>query len=80
MKAKLHLTIDPDILERIKAYAAARQISISELVECYFKNLISNAGKPHVIHPSDKLHPDDTERDTVLRDLYHKERKHKYGF
>ncbi|WP_240768660.1 DUF6364 family protein [Olivibacter sp. XZL3] len=37
MKAKLNLTIDKQLLTEVKAYAAQKHSSVSELVEGYFK-------------------------------------------
>ena len=37
MKERLNLTIDGALLEAIKAYAANKEMSVSELVESYFR-------------------------------------------
>lgn len=81
MKAKLNLTIEQDILERIKAYAASKQISISELVEHYFKSVVRPTGKKNIITLVDRLKPPtDIDNKADLKELYYKEQGHKYGF
>ena len=37
MKARLSLSIDTDILKEVKKVAAKKKISVSEMVENYFK-------------------------------------------
>lgn len=39
MKVRLNLTIEDDLLNKIKRYAASKQVSVSELVEEYFKTI-----------------------------------------
>lgn len=39
MSTKLTLTLDPDIIDQAKKYAKQQQISLSKLVEFYFKRL-----------------------------------------
>lgn len=39
MKERLNLTIDADLVESMKAYAASKNMSVSELVESYFRTV-----------------------------------------
>lgn len=55
MKARLNLTIDSNLLETIKAYAASKQTSISELVESYFKNISRPAKRKSILDLVEKL-------------------------
>lgn len=41
MKARLNLTIDDQLIERVKVYAEAQETSVSEIVEQYFIQLTS---------------------------------------
>ncbi len=41
MKAKLTLTLHKYVIEKAKEYAAAREMSLSDLVESYLKTLVS---------------------------------------
>lgn len=40
MKTRLNLTIEENLLQRMKAYASRKHISLSELVEGYFEKKI----------------------------------------
>ena len=42
MKSKLTLTLDKDVIEKAKEYAAAQERSLSNLVESYLKLLVSH--------------------------------------
>ncbi|WP_373511262.1 DUF6364 family protein [Persicitalea sp.] len=41
MKSKLTLTLDKDVIEKAKKYAAAQKRSLSNLVESYLKALVN---------------------------------------
>ena len=41
MNGKLNLSIDDKLKDKIKSYAAVRHLSLSVLVENYFKSLLS---------------------------------------
>lgn len=72
MKARLNLTIDNNVLEGIKAHASGSHISISELVENYFKSITQPAKRENLLDLVDKLpHP---KADTAgnLKDRYYK--------
>lgn len=45
MDTKLTLKLDKDIIEKAKAYASDRQVSLSKLIENYLHSLTSNAPK-----------------------------------
>lgn len=55
MKERLNLTIDSDLLEAIKAYAASRQTSVSELVEQYFRSVTRPGTRKTVVDMVDGL-------------------------
>jgi len=40
MKSRLTLTLDKDVIEKAKRYAAAQGTSLSDLVESYLKSLV----------------------------------------
>ncbi len=80
MKAKLNLTIEDTLLNKIKRYAAKRKTSVSELVEAYFTKLTKSSRRPNVVELMDS-----TEKSTInlpddLIAAYYEERKEKYGF
>lgn len=43
MDAKLTLKLDKDVIDRAKSYASKKEISLSRLVESYFKSLTSGS-------------------------------------
>lgn len=81
MKTRLNLTIDNSLLMQIKAYASSKKMSVSELVENYFKSISkSYKGKKNIIQMVDELDKPLIENDADLKDLYYKERAKKDGF
>ena len=52
METKLTLKLDKDVIDKIKMYAQSRNISLSKMVEKYFRSLTS--GKRYV---NDKYSP-----------------------
>jgi hypothetical protein len=76
MKSRLNLTIDDSLLKRIKLYAEKRQISLSELVESYFKNITKLRQKENFIDLVEKLGPHDIDPNADLKELYYQDRKH----
>jgi antitoxin component of RelBE/YafQ-DinJ toxin-antitoxin module len=45
MKSHLNLTIDDNLLKKMKVYAENLRVSLSELVESYFKEVIQTTEK-----------------------------------
>jgi hypothetical protein len=80
MKTRLNLTIEESIHERIKNYARVENVSISELVESFFKTLTSPAPKKTILDLVDQLKKPAIPESADLKELYYKEKKEKYGF
>ncbi len=80
MKVKLNLTIDDRLLDRIKRYAANRQMSVSELAENYFKNLIKPAKNETIIDLVDKLDKPSVVAKRNLKKAFYEDQAEKYGF
>lgn len=57
MKERLNLTIDGALLEAMKAYAASKEMSVSELVESYFRSVTKPAGRDNILDLVDRLEP-----------------------
>lgn len=80
MKSRLNLTIDNNLLDRIKRYAANRQTSVSELVEHYFNNLTKPPKRETIIDLVDKLdRPSLADRGDLTKAFY-EDQAEKYGF
>lgn len=79
MKAKLNLTIEDNLLAKIKRYAAKRKTSVSELVEAYFISLTTASKKPNIVDLMDATKKPNIELPNDLTTSYYEERKEKYG-
>jgi hypothetical protein len=55
VKERLNLTIDGKLLEAIKAYAASKEMSVSELVESYFRSVTKPVQKDNILDLMDRL-------------------------
>jgi hypothetical protein len=80
MKTRLNLTIDEGLHMRIKNYAASNNVSVSELVENFFKNITKPAKKKNIIDLVEKLDKPAISGDADLKELYYREQSRKYGF
>ena len=82
MKTRLNLTIDEDLLKKVKMYADKHDESISSLVEEYFETLVKKPKKKSIIDlieelPKPKI---DFPKDFDFVEEYYKENAKKYGF
>ena len=80
MKERLNLTIDGALLEAMKAYAAKRQMSVSELVENYFKHVTKPVHRRNILDLVDELEAPATDPEVDLKELFYKEQGEKHGF
>jgi hypothetical protein len=80
MKARLNLTIDNSLLERFKLYAANKQVSISELVEEYFKSATKPKTRKNMIDLVEKLPGHSIPKDLDLKKGFYEEQGKKHGF
>ena len=79
MKARLNLTIDSNLLESGKAYAASKHTSLSELVEGFLKTLSRPSKRRNVIDLIEKLDRPNIDSSLDLKEQYYKDREGKYG-
>ena len=80
MKARLNLTIDNNLLEKLKSYAASKQVSISELVEEYFKSLTKSKPRKNIIDLIESLPAPPIPKDLDLKKAYYEEQAKKHSF
>ena len=80
MKERLNLTIDGDLLNVIKAYAAKKQMSVSELVEGYFRSVTKPVREKNILDLVRGLKKPAISEGADLKELYYKEQAEKYGF
>jgi hypothetical protein len=71
MKARLNLTIDQQLLEVIKSYAASKQTSVSELVETYFKTIVKPNQKYNILDLIESLPKPTIAPDLDLKKAYY---------
>ena len=74
MKERLNLTIDGALLESMKCYAASKDMSVSELVESYFRAVTRPVQRRNILDLVDEL-----EKPTELV-VIEEDNKEKYGF
>jgi hypothetical protein len=55
MKERLNLTIDGELLDAMKAYAASKEMSVSELVESYFRSVTKRVQRRNILDLVDGL-------------------------
>ncbi|HEY4060848.1 MAG TPA: DUF6364 family protein [Puia sp.] len=80
MKERLNLTIDGALLDSMKAYAVSRQMSVSELVESYFRTVTKPVQRRNILDLVDKLEKPAIDTRSDLKELFYKEQGGKYGF
>ena len=82
MKTRLNITIEDALLPHIKEYAASREVSISQMVEDYFRSLVKpNIRKKNIIEMVDELEaPSHIDNELDLKKSYYEQNSKKYGF
>ncbi|MHB1920924.1 MAG: DUF6364 family protein [Chitinophagaceae bacterium] len=80
MKARVNLTIENNLLESGKAYAASKHTSLSELLESFLKTLSRPSKRKNVIDLIEKLDPPDLSAIIDLKEQYYQDRSGKNGF
>jgi hypothetical protein len=80
MKAKLNLTIERDVLSKIKQYAVEHNKSVSQIVEEYFESISRLKKKESFVDMIDKLKKPSIDRDLDLVKEYYETKAKKYGF
>jgi hypothetical protein len=79
MKSKLNITIDHEILDQMKRYALYQKMSISEIVENYFRAVLSPNPKGSFVELIDKLPKPKIDPNINLKEEYYKAKAEKYG-
>mgnify|MGYP000754730177 CR=1 FL=1 len=80
MKVRINLTIEGNLLNKIKRYASNKQMSVSELVESYFKSLTKPVKKKNLLEMVDKLDKPAISSDRNLKKGYYEDQAEKHGF
>jgi hypothetical protein len=80
MKSRLNITVDEALAEQAKRYAARHDISVSQLVEQYFRNLTRPAHKKSILDLVRKLPKPAISVEGDGKEAYYRQQKEKYGF
>ena len=80
MKERLNLTIDGELLNAMKAYAAKKEVSVSELVEDYFRTVTKPVERKNIRELIRGLRKPGISDELDLKKLYYEEQAGKYGF
>ena len=82
MKARLNITIEETVLMQIKHYAAAKQVSVSQIIEDHLRLIVkSSAKKKNLLDVVDQLKaPSDIPQDVDLKKSFYEDQSDKYGF
>jgi hypothetical protein len=78
MKARLNLTIEQNLLDQVKKFAAQKNTSVSELVEDYFK-VLTKPKKQSLVDLLRSLPKPDISDDRDLIEEYYEAKRKKYG-
>ncbi|RKR81544.1 hypothetical protein BDD43_1691 [Mucilaginibacter gracilis] len=79
MKTRLNLTIEKELMHKVKAYAKDNNTSVSNLVEAYFKNILSKKS-PNMLELIKSLPKPDIDDNLDLKKAFYEENASKYGF
>jgi hypothetical protein len=79
MKARLSLSIDKDILKEVKKLSAKKNMSVSEMVENYFK-IITRPKRKLLTEILDELPKPNLPEDFDWKEEYIKDKMKKYGY
>lgn len=80
MKNRLNITIDEALIEQAKKFAEKHDVSLSQLIEQYFKALTRPSQKKNILELVEKLPRSKNAVQGNLKDKYFRKRKSKYGF
>ena len=82
MKTRLNITIEETVLMQIKRYAAAKQVSVSQIIEDHLRLIVkSSAKKKNLLDVVDQLKaPSDIPTDVDLKKSFYEDQSDKYGF
>lgn len=80
MKARVNLTIEHDVLDKAKKYAANMGTSVSELVENYFRKVTAmEARESNLFKLIESLEKPDIAADFDFKRAYHEAKVNKHG-
>ncbi|GAA0537385.1 DUF6364 family protein [Chitinophaga japonensis] len=79
MKTRLNLTIEENLLQRMKMYAARQHVSLSELVESYFERLTQPVKRKSIVDIVERMDTPVLPPETDLVSEYYKDIEREHG-
>jgi hypothetical protein len=76
----MNITVNEELLEKVKRYAEKRQTSLSQLIEQYFRTLVSQTRKKNILEFMEDLPAAKVVEPGDERKKYYDREKVKYGF
>lgn len=83
MKVRFNTTIDAQLLEAVKIVAVKQQVSVSQLIEDYFKTIVKRkpTRKRNLLEMVDRLKPnEEVIKQSMEKQNFYEYQKEKYGF
>lgn len=80
MKARINLTIEEELIQQVKSYAAKHQTSVSDLVEDYFSRIVKPNKRKNILDLVKELPKINIDPDLDLKKAFYEENASKYGF
>jgi hypothetical protein len=80
MKTRVNLTIETELIQQVKSYAAKKQTSVSDLVEEYFSRIVRPTKRKNFLDLVKELPKPDIDDDLDLKKAFYEEQASKYGF
>ncbi|SDD81657.1 DUF6364 family protein [Niabella drilacis] len=83
MKVRFNTTIDAQLLEAVKIVAVKQQMSVSQLIEDYFRTIVRRkpARKKNLLDMVDRLTPNEAIiRQSMEKSAFYEDQQEKYGF
>lgn len=83
MKVRFNTTIDQQLLEQVKVHAVKKQVSVSQLIESYFKSIVHKrpVKKKNLLDLVESLQPQkEIIKQSRNKKLFYEEHGKKYGF
>jgi antitoxin component of RelBE/YafQ-DinJ toxin-antitoxin module len=80
MKSRLNITIDDALAEQAKNYARKNGTSVSNLIEQYFRSVISASNKKNILDLLNELPPTSSSVEEDWKENYYSHNRKKYGF
>lgn len=80
MKTRVNLTIEKELIQQVKSYAAKKQTSVSDLVEEYFSRIVRPTKRKNFLDLVKELPKPDIDDNLDLKKAFYEEQASKYGF